>query len=168
MPCWGAWWQAPAAGGVTTGALDGMRVLLVEDNATGRDVAIALMGRWGGRGGHRRGMAATPSASSPPSPPDYYALVFMDLQMPVMDGYEAVRQLRAQPAYAGLPIYALSAHSGRAVLERCLAIGMNGSINKPYELSDLYKVLRQHYPGRPGSCRSAHGRRGLRNAGRPG
>ncbi|MBN8283335.1 response regulator [Zoogloea sp.] len=134
--------------GVVTGALDGMRVLLVEDNATGRDVAIALMGRWGvevdtaGDGRDALGQLAA-------QPPDYYALVFMDLQMPVMDGYEAVRQLRAQPAYAGLPIYALSAHSGRAVLERCLAIGMNGCINKPYELSDLYKVLRQHYPGAP-------------------
>jgi two-component system sensor histidine kinase/response regulator len=136
------------SGGVTTGALDGMRVLLVEDNATGRDVAIALMGRWGvevdtaGDGRDALGQLAA-------QPPDYYALVFMDLQMPVMDGYEAVRQLRAQPAYAGLPIYALSAHSGRAVLERCLAIGMNGCLNKPYELSDLYKVLRQHYPGAP-------------------
>ena len=136
------------SGGVVTGALDGMRVLLVEDNATGRDVAIALMGRWGvevdtaGDGRDALGQLAA-------QPPDYYALVFMDLQMPVMDGYEAVRQLRAQPAYAGLPIYALSAHSGRAVLERCLAIGMNGCINKPYELSDLYKVLRQHYPGAP-------------------
>ena len=134
--------------GVVTGALDGMRVLLVEDNATGRDVAIALMGRWGvevdtaGDGRDALGQLAA-------QPPDYYALVFMDLQMPVMDGYEAVRQLRAQPAYAGLPIYALSAHSGRAVLERCLAIGMNGCINKPYQLSDLYKVLRQHYPGAP-------------------
>ncbi len=136
------------SGEVATGALDGMRVLLVEDNATGRDVAIALMGRWGvevDTAGDGRDALGQLSAQ----PPDHYALVFMDLQMPVMDGYEAVRQLRAQPAYDDLPIYALSAHSGRAVLERCLAIGMNGCLNKPYELSDLYKVLRQHYPGAP-------------------
>jgi two-component system, sensor histidine kinase and response regulator len=45
-------------------------------------------------------------------------------------------------------VYALSAHSGRNVLERCLALGMNGCLNKPYELSELYAVLRQHYSGR--------------------
>ncbi len=134
-----------------TGALDGMRVLLVEDNATGRDVAIALMGRWGvevdtaGDGRDALGQLAA-------LPPDHYALVFMDLQMPLMDGYEAVRQIRAQPAHAGLPIYALSAHSGRAVLERCLAIGMNGCLNKPYELSELYKILRRHYPAAAGGA----------------
>lgn len=72
----------------------------------------------------------------------------MDLQMPVMDGYETIRQIRVQPALAGLPVYALSAHSGRNVLERCLALGMNGCLNKPYELSELYAVLRQHYSGR--------------------
>ena len=131
---------------VDTGSLDGLRVLLVEDNATSRDVAIALMGRWGvevdtavdGRDALAQ-LAAQPA--------DHYALVFMDLQMPVMDGYEAIRQIRAQPALAGLPVYALSAHSGRSVLERCLALGMNGSLNKPYELNDLHGVLARHHRG---------------------
>jgi two-component system, sensor histidine kinase and response regulator len=140
--------EAPrlAADGMQAGSLYGMHVLLVEDNATSRDVAMALMARWGvevdtavdGRD------ALAQLAATRPAP---YSLVFMDLQMPVMDGYEAIRQIRAQPALAGLPVYALSAHSGRSVLERCLALGMSGCLNKPYELSELYGVLRQHYSG---------------------
>ncbi len=142
--------RPPAGDAAPTGALDGMRVLLVEDNATGRDVAIALLGRWGvevDTAADGRDALAQLAAQ----PPDYYALVFMDLQMPVMDGYEAIRHIRAQPALADLPVYALSAHSGRSVFERCVALGMNGCLNKPYELTDLFGVLRRHYAGEPPS-----------------
>ncbi len=130
--------------GVATGALDGMRVLLVEDNATSRDVAVALLGRWGvevDTAADGRDALAQLGAETP----DYYALVLMDLQMPVMDGYEAIRQIRARSAFNSLPVYALSAHRGRSVLAQCLALGMNGCLNKPYELPDLFDVLSRHY-----------------------
>jgi CheY-like chemotaxis protein len=132
------------------GALDGMRVLLVEDNSTSRDVAVALMGRWGvetDSAADGRDALAQLAAQSP----DCYDLVFMDLQMPMMDGYEAVRRIRVQSAFDSLPIYALSAHSGRSALTRCLAVGMNGCLAKPYEPGELYAVLRKHYhgPARP-------------------
>ena len=136
--------DVPASGEV--GALDGMRVLLVEDNATSRDVAVALMGRWGVEVDSAvDGRDALSQLAA--HPPEHYGLVFMDLQMPVMDGYEATRRLRAQPIYAGLPVYALSAHSGRQVTNRCLALGMNGCLDKPYEVADLYRVLHQYYRG---------------------
>jgi CheY-like chemotaxis protein len=102
-----------SGGGVATGALDGMRVLLVEDNATSRDVAVALLGRWGvevDTAADGRDALAQLGAEAP----DYYALVLMDLQMPVMDGYEAIRQIRARPELGNLPVYALSAHRGAA------------------------------------------------------
>ncbi|GLT21999.1 hypothetical protein GCM10007933_14550 [Zoogloea oryzae] len=133
-----------AGGSVATGALDGMRVLLVEDNATSRDVAVALLGRWGvevDTAADGRDALAQLGAEAP----DYYALVLMDLQMPVMDGYEAIRQIRARPEFGNLPVYALSAHRGRSVLEQCLALGMNGCLNKPYELPELFDVLSRHY-----------------------
>ena len=129
-----------------TGALDGMRVLLVEDNATSRDVATALLGRWGvevDTAADGRDALAQLAARAP----DYYALVFMDLQMPVMDGYEAIRRIRARPELAALPVYGLSAHSGRMVRARCMAMGMNGCLDKPYELADLFAVLRRHCGG---------------------
>ncbi|MBS0369179.1 MAG: response regulator [Proteobacteria bacterium] len=128
------------------GALDGMRVLLVEDNSTSRDVAVALMGRWGvetDSAADGRDALAQLAAQ----PPDCYDLVFMDLQMPMMDGYEAVRRIRVQSAFDSLPIYALSAHGGRSALTRCLAVGMNGCLAKPYEPGELYAVLRKHYHG---------------------
>ena len=135
----------PPEGEVPTGAFDGMRVLLAEDNATSRDVAVALLGRWGievDTAADGRDALAQLAAW----PPDHYALVFMDLQMPVMDGYEAIRHIRARPGLATLPVYALSAHSGRSVLERCLSLGMNGCLDKPYVLPRLLEVLRRHHP----------------------
>jgi CheY-like chemotaxis protein len=131
---------------VAIGALDGMRVLLVEDNSTSRDVAVALLGRWGvevdsaADGADALGQLAALA-------PGHYDLVFMDLQMPGMDGYEAITRIRAQPALAALPVYALSAHSSRGVLERCRELGMNGCLDKPYDLAELFTVLRRHYKG---------------------
>lgn len=136
-----------ADGGEDAGdPLDGMRVLVVDDNSTSREVAVALMARWGVEvdvavdGPDALGQLAS-------HPPDYFALVFMDLQMPGMDGYETTRQLRAQPQLAALPVYAMSAHSSHSVIDRCRALGMNGYVSKPYDLRDLHAVLRRHHPG---------------------
>ena len=126
--------------------LDGMRVLVVDDNTTSREVAVALMARWG----VEVDVAVDGSdalAQLAAQPPDHFALVFMDLQMPGMDGYETTRQLRAQTRLAALPIYAMSAHSSHSVIDRCRALGMNGYISKPYDLPDLHAVLRRHHPG---------------------
>src|SRR6185436_11285576 len=74
-------------------------------------------------------------------PPDYYSLVFMDLQMPVLDGYETTKRLRANPRYANLPIVAMTAHVMMEEQERCLALGMRGHIGKPIDPDELYKVV---------------------------
>ena len=117
-----------------------VRVLVVDDSASARGLIRALIQEAPGLtvcGEAENGRQAVEQVLA--LRPD---IVTLDLQMPVMDGYEAIRQIRAQPALAGLPVYALSAHSGRSVLERCLALGMNGCLNKPYELSELHGVLR--------------------------
>ncbi|WP_374490383.1 ATP-binding protein [Zoogloea sp.] len=132
------------------GSLEGMRVLVVEDNPTNRDVATALLGRWGVDADVAvDGQDAVTLLNS--RDPCCYAVVLMDLQMPGMDGYEATRKLRSQPEFAQIPIYALSAHSRHLVLERCLNLGMNGCLAKPYELAELYAVLRRHYGGNAGA-----------------
>ena len=137
----------PAKDEVAIGALDGMRVLLVEDNSTSRDVAVALLGRWGVEVDSAADGADALSQLAAQAP-GHYDLVFMDLQMPGMDGYEAITRIRAQPALAELPVYALSAHGSRSVLERCRELGMNGCLDKPYDLAELFAVLRRHYRGR--------------------
>jgi HPt (histidine-containing phosphotransfer) domain-containing protein len=69
----------------------------------------------------------------------------MDLLMPVMDGYEATRRLRADQRYFSLPLVAMTAHAMVEERERCLALGMNGHLSKPIEPEDLYATLARYY-----------------------
>ena len=73
--------------------------------------------------------------------PDYYSLVLMDLQMPVLDGYETTKRLRAGGRYPHLPIVAMTAHVMMEEQERCLALGMRGHIGKPIDPDELYRVV---------------------------
>jgi CheY-like chemotaxis protein len=66
--------------------------------------------------------------------------------MPVMDGYEATRLIRENPALSALPILAMTAHALSGVLEQCLAAGMNGHITKPIDMRSLYRILAQWLP----------------------
>ena len=86
--------------------------------------------------------------------PDYFSVVLMDLQMPVMDGYEATRLLRLDSRYVKLPIVAMTAHAMADERERCLVLGMNGHVSKPIDPEMLYATLAEYdAPGgavRPG------------------
>ncbi|MDO9285875.1 MAG: response regulator [Aquabacterium sp.] len=120
--------------------LDGLRVLLVEDNALNRELALELLI---GRGAQVRtadhGLEALARLHADGA--DAYDVVLMDLQMPVMDGYEAVRQLREQPAFDTLPILAMTANAMAGERERCLAAGMQGHIAKPLDSAALFRQL---------------------------
>ena len=82
-----------------------------------------------------------------------FDLILMDIQMPVMDGYEATRLIRQIPALTSLPILAMTAHAMSGVLEKCLAAGMNGHITKPIDMRSLYRILAQWLP--PGDASQA-------------
>lgn len=68
-------------------------------------------------------------------------IVLMDLQMPLMSGYEAARIIRQKESYKHLPIIALSAHAVRGVMEECLEAGMNDYLSKPFHMEALVEML---------------------------
>src|SRR4029453_11021016 len=74
-------------------------------------------------------------------PPTHFSVVLMDLQIPVMDGYEATRQLPLDSRYVKLPIVAMTAHAMADERERCLVLGMNGHLSKPIDPDMLYATL---------------------------
>lgn len=77
-----------------------------------------------------------------------YDLILMDMQMPVMDGLEATRRLRAQGCT--LPIVAMTANAMQSDRERCLEAGMNDHVAKPVEPAQLWAALRRWIQPRPG------------------
>jgi CheY-like chemotaxis protein/two-component sensor histidine kinase len=78
--------------------------------------------------------------------PDKYSMIFMDIQMPEMDGYEATRQIRAigGAAAVSVPIIAMTANVFREDIEKSIEVGMNGHIGKPINLDEIMKELRQY------------------------
>ena len=79
--------------------------------------------------------------------PDKYDIVFMDVQMPKMDGHEASRRIRALPARQRperLPIIAMTANVFTSDIEECIAAGMDDHISKPLDIDRVLEVLRKY------------------------
>ena len=78
--------------------------------------------------------------------PEKYDMIFMDVQMPELDGYEATRQIRALdvPQAKTIPIIAMTANVFREDVEMCLESGMNGHVGKPVDFDDVIAMLRKH------------------------
>ncbi len=119
----------------------GQRVLLAEDNAINQEVAGELL-RAAGLvvESAEDGQTAVQMALSRP-----YDLVLMDVQMPVMDGLAATRELRRQ-AGRGLPVVAMTAHAFGEDRAACLAAGMNDHVAKPVDPEKLYATLLHWLP----------------------
>jgi CheY-like chemotaxis protein len=140
-------WEAEASDAAAdpqNTVLRGKRILLVEDNEINTLIAEELLTAVGvevttaqnGSEALDRLKEATGTGALP------FDMVLMDLQMPVMDGYEATEIIRATPEYRGLPIYALTAHAFPEDRERCLSIGMDGHLTKPIDTDLFYAALR--------------------------
>ena len=124
--------------------LHGKRVLLVEDNEINREIAGELLAHIGVEVEQaENGREAVDKVMS--NPPGYFDLVFMDVQMPVMNGYEAARQIRAmQREDAGrIPIIAMTANAFADDIREALDAGMSGHLAKPVEVSKLLDTLKK-------------------------
>ncbi len=120
----------------------GKHILLVEDNALNREIAQEILREYGFRvDTAENGAVAVEKVST--AAPGSYDLVLMDVQMPVMDGYTATRQIRAleDPALAGIPILAMTANAFDEDRRRAMESGMTGFLSKPIVIGDLVQEL---------------------------
>ena len=142
--------HAPAAR-PTEAAYPDFRILVVEDNPVNRNLAAEQLRVLGYRGEMVSEAAAALEALSR----QQYDLVLMDCEMPVMDGYEATREIRRREGGARhTPIIAMTARATEEQRERCLAAGMDGYLSKPVRLQALSTML-DSWAGK--SPQAAHG-----------
>ena len=123
----------------------GCRVLLVEDNDINAEIACMILSQYGiAVERAENGQAGLEQVQKHVG--GYYNAVLMDIQMPVMNGYEATRAIRALEGehYQALPIIAMSANAYDEDVKACLAAGMNAHIAKPFSPEALAKLLHEH------------------------
>ena len=118
---------------------DTPRILVVDDEGTNLMTMQFLLGALG----YPADVAESGARALQMVQERRYALVFMDIQMPGMDGYEATAAIRAAPGLKDLPVVALTAHAMQGDRERMLSRGFDEYMAKPVIVSDLKKMLRR-------------------------
>lgn len=120
----------------------GKRILLVEDIDLNREIAVEILSSEGFEVEEAEdGSIAVEMIEK--TEPGYYDCVLMDIQMPIMDGYEATRTIRAigNPGLANVPIVAMTANAFEEDRKHAFEAGMNGHVAKPIDIDELLKVL---------------------------
>jgi len=117
----------------------GLQILLAEDNAVNQTLALRLLEKRG----HTVVATANGRQAAEALEKKRFDLVLMDVQMPVMDGFQATAAIREREKGTGLhvPIIAMTAHSMTGDRERCLAAGMDGYVSKPIQSKELFEVI---------------------------
>ncbi|MBF0344798.1 MAG: response regulator [Nitrospirae bacterium] len=122
-----------------------LTILLAEDNYINRELAAKIIEKLG----HTVVSVTTGKEAIEALDKKRYDLIFMDIQMPEMDGYEATRHIRQSKSAkfdSQIPIIAMTAHALKGDRDRCLNAGMNGYISKPISIASLIEVIEQHAP----------------------
>ena len=122
----------------------GKRVLLAEDNEMNQMIAEAILTE-AGLMVELAGNGQIAVEKMEEAPAGYYDIVLMDIQMPVMDGYEAAKQIRGlpDPEKAAIPIVAVTANAFEEDRKIALEAGMNGHLAKPYDIPKMMEALRE-------------------------
>ena len=126
--------------------LNDKKILLVEDNEINQEIAL----EWLRTAGMDVMVANNGKEALDRIEDNCPHAVLMDIQMPVMDGFEATRQIRAQSRFKDLPIIAMTAHALKGDRERCIAAGMNDHIAKPIDPENLFSTLDTWLAGKNG------------------
>ncbi|MEE9233044.1 MAG: response regulator, partial [Nitrospirales bacterium] len=120
-----------------TEEIKGSQVLLVEDNEINQQVATELL--------EKAGIIVTIANNGKEAiekmKKTKFDLALMDVQMPVMDGFEATKEIRKESECKDLPIIAMTAQAMTGDREKCLEVGMNDYVSKPIEINDLFSTL---------------------------
>ena len=123
-------------------SVENKRILLVEDNDLNAEIAAELL--------TEEGLTVERAADGvvcieklEKAPDDYYSLILMDIQMPIMDGYKATQMIRkmSDTKKAQIPIVAMTANAFTEDREKALAVGMNDHVAKPIDMNTLIQVL---------------------------
>lgn len=130
------------------------RVLLVEDNAINRRVAVGLLRSRG----HQVVLAENGQEAVNTLADQEFDVVLMDMQMPVMDGYEATAAIRRREHQTGghIPIVAMTAEALKGDRERCLTVGMDDYVSKPINPTEMYRAIERF----PALCLPASAKQG--------
>ena len=119
--------------------INGARVLLVEDNVLNQEVATEILRSTGIIVDvANNGREAVQAVAN-----QHYDAVLMDIQMPIMGGYEATSLIRNDAKFENLPIIAMTAHAIKGAKEECLAAGMDDYVSKPIEPDHLFSVIKK-------------------------
>jgi CheY-like chemotaxis protein len=132
--------DAAESTGVEAGSLPG-RILLVDDSEDNRALTLAFLRR----SGSEIDIAEHGAAALARVEQEHFDLILMDMQMPIMDGYEATRRIRALEAESGrprVPIIALTAYAFREQAARCLEAGCDAHVAKPVDKRTLLDTIR--------------------------
>ncbi|MBE9608781.1 response regulator [Chitinilyticum piscinae] len=129
---------------IQPGMLAGMKLLLAEDNEINQQIAVELLSEAGAivtvAGNGKQALSLLQD-----NPDGSFDAVLMDVQMPVMDGFEATQLIRRQTRFAGLPVIAMTAHALQEERQRCNDAGMNDHISKPIDPQALLLTLQRWY-----------------------
>ena len=129
--------------------MKGMRLLLVEDNEVNREIAADILAEQGIQVEEAVNGADAVERFAERGR-DYFDVIFMDIQMPVMNGYEACRQIRALTKLHGdtVPIIAVTADAFREDVKLARQAGMNGHLKKPLDFQEVYRTLAGYWSSR--------------------